>query len=138
VSKYSFYSRLSHYMEAHKISEWNRAAVEICLLSEAGTFVRNMDPMKKDNKERAFFGKYISIINDIEDDQFEDEELVRENMRRRYKGAKKDHSAQSLWRKYETELTFLGTFAKKNSGYWQFGGAAEWFDAAPAHEEAIG
>jgi hypothetical protein len=45
VSKYSFYSRLSHYMEGHKISKSNRAAVELCLLSEAGAFVRNMDPM---------------------------------------------------------------------------------------------
>jgi hypothetical protein len=55
VSKYSFYSRLTHYMEGHKISESNRAAVELCLLSEAGAFVRNMDPMKKDKKERFFF-----------------------------------------------------------------------------------
>jgi hypothetical protein len=39
VSKYSFYSRLSHYMEGHKISEINRNAVELCLLSEAGAFV---------------------------------------------------------------------------------------------------
>ena len=31
VSKYSFYSRLTHYMEGHKISELNRAAVELCL-----------------------------------------------------------------------------------------------------------
>ena len=55
VSKYSFYSRLTHYMEGHKISESNRAAVELCLFSEAGAFVRNMDPMKKDKKERFFF-----------------------------------------------------------------------------------
>jgi hypothetical protein len=54
VSKYSFYSRLTHYMEGHKISESNRAAVELCLLSEAGAFVRNMDPMKKE-KKRGFF-----------------------------------------------------------------------------------
>ncbi len=44
------------------------------------------------------------------------EALVRENMHRRYKGAKKDHTAQSLWRKYEQELTFLRTFAKTNPG----------------------
>jgi hypothetical protein len=54
VSKYSFYSRLNHYMEGHKISESNRAAVKLCLLSEAGAFVRKMDPMKKDIKDRAF------------------------------------------------------------------------------------
>ena len=45
VSKYSFYQRLTHYMEGHKISDSNRAAVELCILSEAGAFVRNMDPM---------------------------------------------------------------------------------------------
>ena len=86
VSKYSFYSRLTHYMEGHKICEANRAAVEICLLSEAGAFVRNMDPMKKDKKERAFFAKYLSIIDEIEDDQFENTGIpVRDNMRRVYK-----------------------------------------------------
>jgi len=114
-SKYSFYSRLTHYMEGHKINESNRAAVELCLLSEAGAFLRNMDPMKKDIKERVFFAMYISIVNEIEDDQFVNEALVRENMRRRYKGAKKDHTA-SLWRKYEQELTLLRTFAKKIPG----------------------
>ena len=45
VSKYSFYSHLTHYVEGHKISKSNRAADEICLLPEAGAFVRNMDPM---------------------------------------------------------------------------------------------
>jgi len=83
VSKYSFYSRLTHYMEGHKISKLNRAAVELCLLSEAGAFVRNMDPMKKDIKERAFFTKYIAIVNEIEDDQFVNKALFRENMLRR-------------------------------------------------------
>jgi hypothetical protein len=77
VSKYSFYARLTHYMEGQKICEANRAAVEICILSEAGAFVRNMDPMKKDRKEGAFFAKYLSIIDEIEDDQFEDRGLSR-------------------------------------------------------------
>ena len=116
VSKYSFYSRLTHYMEGHKICEANRAAVEICLLSEAGAFVRNMDPMKKDSKEGAFFAKYLSIIDEIEDDQFEDTGLVRETMCQMYKGAKKENSPKSLWRKYEVELTGLRTFAKKIPG----------------------
>ena len=116
VSKYSFYQRLTHYMDGHKISSFNRAAVELCILSEAGAFVRNMDPMKKEIKERAFLNKYISIVDEIEDDQFVDEGLVRDQMRRIYKGAKKDHTAHSLWRKYEQELTLLRTFAKKIPG----------------------
>jgi hypothetical protein len=116
VSKYSFFQRLTHYMDGQKISSFNRAAVELCILSEAGAFVRNMDPMKKEIKERAFLNKYISIVDEIEDDQFVDEGLVRDQMRRIYKGAKKDHTAHSLWRKYEQELTLLRTFAKKIPG----------------------
>ena len=116
VSKYSFFQRLTHYMDGQKISSFNRAAVELCILSEAGAFVRNMDPMKKEIKERAFLNKYISIVDEIEDDQFVDEALVRDQMRRIYKGAKKDHTAHSLWRKYEQELTLLRTFAKKIPG----------------------
>jgi hypothetical protein len=33
-----------------------------------------------------------------------------------YKGAKKDNTPKSLWRKYEVELTCLRTFAKKIPG----------------------
>ena len=54
VSKYSSYSRVSHCLEGHKISMLNWAAVKLCLLSEAGAFWCNMDPIKKDKKERAF------------------------------------------------------------------------------------
>jgi hypothetical protein len=51
--------------------------------------VRDMDPMKKDQKEKAYLAKYVSIIDEIEDEEFEDA-LVHNNMRKRYKGAKKD------------------------------------------------
>jgi hypothetical protein len=54
VSKYSFYSCLSHYMEGHKIGKSICASVELGILSEAGAFVRDMDLMKKDKKEKAF------------------------------------------------------------------------------------
>ncbi len=112
VGKYSFYSCLSHYIEGRKIGQSNRASVELCILSKTGAFVCNMNSMKKDKKEKAFFAKYVSIIDEIEDEEFEDA-LVRNNMRQRYKGAKKDNNGQSLWRKYKTELTNLRSFAKK-------------------------
>jgi hypothetical protein len=73
VSNYSFYSPLSHYMEGHKNGKSNCASVKLCILSEAGAFVRDMDPMKKDKKEKAFFAKYVSIIKEIEDEEFENE-----------------------------------------------------------------
>jgi hypothetical protein len=61
VSKYSFFARLMHYMDGNKISEANRAAVEVCILVEAGAAVRSMDPTKKEKKEMAFFNKYMGI-----------------------------------------------------------------------------
>ncbi len=69
VSTYSFFDRLMHYMDGNKISEANRAAVEVCISVEAGAAVRSMDPMKKENKEKAFFNKYMGIIDEIEDNQ---------------------------------------------------------------------
>jgi hypothetical protein len=37
-------------MEGHKIGKSYCASVELYILSEAGAFVRDMDPMKKDKK----------------------------------------------------------------------------------------
>ena len=31
--------------------------------------MRNMDPMKKERKEQAYFAKYVSILNEIADKQ---------------------------------------------------------------------
>jgi hypothetical protein len=115
VSKYSFFARLMHYMDGNKISEANRAAVEVCISVEAGAAVRSMDPMKKEKKEKAFFNKYMGILDEIEDDQF-DNESVCEAMRRKYKKAKLDYNATRLWRKYESDLTELCNFAKKLPG----------------------
>jgi hypothetical protein len=115
VSKYSFFARLMHYMNGNKISEANRAAVEVCISVEAGAAVRSMDPMKKEKKEKAFFNKYMGILDEIEDDQF-DNESVCEAMHRRYKKAKLDNNATGLWRKYESNLTELRNFAKKLPG----------------------
>jgi hypothetical protein len=118
VSKYSFFARFMHYMDGNKISEANRAAVEVCISVEAGAAVRSMDPMKKEKKEKkekAFFNKYMGILEEIEDDQF-DNESVCEAMRRRYKKAKLDNNATRLWRKYESDLTELCNFTKKLPG----------------------
>ena len=115
VSKYSFFARLMHYMDGNKISESNRAAVEVCILVEAGAAVRSMDPMKKERKENAFFNKYMGILDEIDDDLFANDS-VREAMRRRYKKAKLDNNPARLWRKYETDLTELRNFAKKLPG----------------------
>jgi len=115
VSKYSFFARLMHYMDGNKISKANRAAVEVCILVEAGAAVRSMDPMKKEKKEKAFFKKYMGILDKIEDDQFENDSIC-EAMRCRYKKAKLDNNTTRLLRKYGSDLTELRNFAKKLPG----------------------
>ena len=45
--------------------------------------------MKKDKKERVYFAKYLSIVDEIEDDQFEDKESACENMQLRYRVLRK-------------------------------------------------
>jgi hypothetical protein len=104
VSRYSFFDRLKHYMEGNLITEGNRASVEMCILVEAGSAVRGMDPMKKEKKEQVYFAKYLAILDEIEDSMFSQTNL-RECMRLRYKNAKKENTGTSLWRKYEAELT---------------------------------
>ena len=69
----------------------------------------------KGKKESVFFQRYMSILDEIDDDMFVHEN-IRANMRIKYKNAKKENSGQSLWRKYETELTEIRNFAKKIPG----------------------
>jgi hypothetical protein len=71
-------------MGSNKISKANHTAVEVCISSEAGAAVRSMDPMKNEKKEKAFFNKYMGILDKIEDDQFENNS-VHEALRRCYK-----------------------------------------------------
>ena len=57
VSKYSFFRRLIHYMDGAVIDQQNRKAVELAILVEAGTKVRDMDPMKKATREQVLHRK---------------------------------------------------------------------------------
>ena len=47
ASKFSFLDRLKHYMERALISEDNRKAVELAIMVEVGTTVREMDPRRR-------------------------------------------------------------------------------------------
>ena len=102
ASKYSFLDRLEHYMERALISEENRKAVELVIMIEAGTTVREMDPMKKETKEKVFLNSYVSIIQEIPNERF-DQAAVCPAMLVAYKGArKKILEGGTLWRKYES------------------------------------
>jgi hypothetical protein len=116
VSKYTFFQRLLHYMEGEPIRHSNRKAVEMALLVEAGTMVRNMDTMKKSDRENVLLRKYIALIDEIEDECFESPS-VRDVMKKRYRGAKKDLTGESLLRKLDAEMRELRKFASKFPGF---------------------
>jgi hypothetical protein len=117
VSKYSFFQRLIHYMDGNKIDQQNRKAVELAILVEAGTVVRNMDPMKKATREQVLLRKYIEIIQEIEDGCFEDA-TIRCDMLSGYKGgkARQGLSGANLLRKLEREMTDVRKFAVRFPG----------------------
>jgi hypothetical protein len=116
VSKYSFFDRLEHYMDHETIKEDNRKAVELALMVEAGSIVREMGTMTKEQRSTRFFREYISLIGDIPDSRFEDGG-VRQNMEQRFKGMRRgEMNAENLFRKYESEMTNLKKFAYKFPG----------------------
>jgi hypothetical protein len=116
ASKYSFLDHLEHYMEQALISEENRKAVGFVIMIEAGTTIREMDPMKKETKEKAFLNSYVRIIQEIPDEGF-DQAAVCPAMLVAYKGArKKILEGGTLWRKYESELNEARKFALKFLG----------------------
>ncbi len=99
ASTYSFWDCLKHYMEWALITELNCKAVELTIMVEAGTNVREMDPMKEDSKEKAFLTSYVSIIWEIPYEHFENEAIC-PAMLVAYKGARKRILEGSmLWRK---------------------------------------
>ena len=116
VSKYSFYDRLKHYMEREMIKEENRKSVELAVMVEAGSNVREMGVMTKELRANRFHSEYVSILADIPDSRFGDDGL-RASMQNRFKGMRKgEMTAENLLRKYEGELTTLRRFAYKFPG----------------------
>ena len=98
VSKYSFYDRLEHYMERELIKEDNRKSVELAIMVEAGSNVREMGVMTKELRANRFHSEYVSIIAEIPDTRFDDDSL-RASMQHRFKGMRKgEMSADNLLR----------------------------------------
>jgi hypothetical protein len=86
-------------MKQALISDKNCKAVELAIMIEVGTTVREMDPMKKEAKEKEFLHIYVSIIQEIPNDSF-DQASVCPAMLLAYKGArKKILEGGTLWRK---------------------------------------
>jgi hypothetical protein len=75
-------------MERVPIREENCGTVELAVMVEAGTIVREMGTMTKERRESAFYDEYINLLHDIPSEIFEDD-TVHEQMMRRFKGMRK-------------------------------------------------
>ncbi len=83
---------------------------------DAGTHVREMNPMKKEEKERAFLSEYLNIIHEILDGNLGGPS-VRQAILIPYKGArKKELDGGQMWRYYKDQLNELCKFAYKFPG----------------------
>ena len=87
ATKNSFLDRLEHYMVRALMSEEYCKAVELAIMIEAGTSVREMHLMKREATEKAFLNSYVSVVQEIPDDRF-DQASVRPAVLLAYKGAR--------------------------------------------------
>ena len=94
-------------MEGVPISEDNRKAVELAIMVEAGTAIREMSTMTKEMRAKCFHGEYLCIISNMSDSRFFDGSVCR-NMTHRFKGTRgTEMTGENLLREYEGELTSL-------------------------------
>jgi hypothetical protein len=117
-SKFSFFERLDHYMERCPISEDYRRAVEVAIMVEAGSIVRELGTMTKESREKAYHQEYLALISDIPSERFEDES-VRDAMKLRFKGMRKggDMTPTNLLRKY---VDFVEKVCVQVPRVWEF------------------
>jgi hypothetical protein len=116
ASEFLFVECILHYMDCQPIENGNRKAVELAIMVEAGTCVREMDPMKKEEKERAFLSEYMNIICEIPNGNFGGPSVC-QAMLILYKGArKKELDGGQMWRYYKDQLNELRKFAYKFPG----------------------
>jgi hypothetical protein len=57
-------------MERYRISEENRRSVELVIMVEAGSIVREMGTMTKERREQAYYQEYMSLISEIPVERF--------------------------------------------------------------------
>ena len=75
-------------MERETIKEDYQKAVELALMVEVGSIVREMGTVTKEQRAMRFFNEYINLIGDISDSRFDDDG-VRRNMVQRFKGMRR-------------------------------------------------
>ena len=62
--------------------------VELAIMVEAGTVVREMGTMTKERREGAFYKEYMSLLLEIPDEMLEDD-ATPHAMKTRFKGMRK-------------------------------------------------
>ncbi len=113
ASEFSFVECLLNYTDCQFIENGDWEAVELAIMVEAGTHIREMDPMKKEGMERAFLSEYMNIICEIPNGNFVGPS-VHQAMLISYKRArKKELDGGQMWSYYKDQLNKLRKFAYK-------------------------
>ena len=124
-------------MERAFISAAKFKAVELAIMAEASTIMREMDPMKKETKEKAFLNSYVNIICKITDSILNIKHAaICSAMRLAYKGARtKVMEEGTEWRKYKSGLNDVRKFALKFPGVGNLSKlpSAKWNSSASAN-----
>ena len=104
-------------MECVPVRKENRGIVELAIMVEAGSVVREMGTMTKGWREGTFYEEYMNLLSEIPDKMIGDE-TVRTQMMHRFKVMRKgEMDAGCLLHNYETEMTAVKKFAYKFPGF---------------------
>ncbi len=88
----------------------NCKSIECAILFEVGTSVKNMDCMKKDKQEKAYYSKYVTFVKEIKDNEFV-LDYVYQDMLLAYKGSKKSLTRMSLMHKLKSKSADMKKFS---------------------------
>ena len=83
-----FFKCLAHYLNGCCISNCKHKAVKLAILAEARTYVWSPGPMKRAKQEDIIMRKNLHIVNNIEDEPFENKPVC-DAMHTNYKRSKK-------------------------------------------------
>ena len=92
VCKFNFFKCLAHYLNGCCISNRKHKAVKLAILAEARTYVWSPGPMKRAKQEDIIMRKNLHIVNNIEDEPFENKPVC-DAMHTNYKRSKKGGGA---------------------------------------------
>lgn len=99
AQEFSFHDRVVHYMRGRNVTEKNRAAVELCILCEAGTAVVNSGTTDDQGKATLIVSKYKEILSGF-DSSFFSSDSIKTKMSKCLKYSQGEFNGATMWTNY--------------------------------------